>query len=426
MQSNYKPIGDYIRLVDVRNTELSVNTLLGLTVDKVFIPSVANTIGTNMANYKIIRKGQFACSLMQVRRDKKIPVALLSDFNEAIISQAYPTFEVTDHNQLDPEYLMMWFSRKEFDRESCFYAIGGVRGSLEWEDFCNMALPIPDIETQRKIVAQYNIIKDRIALKQSINKNLEDMAQAMFKSWFVDFDPVHKLAEYEAGNSPYTTKKDLAQSLYMDETTLNQFSTTFNENDFPMGWKEKSLGNLGDISTGKTPSTAKSEYYGNDIPFLTIPDMHNKIFSVKTNKMLSFEGEKSQKNKTMPIGSIAFSCIATPGLTTLLHRPMQTNQQINTLIPEKLEISNYLYFALSKLGENTKGKGVGAVFENMNKTEFSQIEILVPTYEIALYFSDIVKSKLDTILNNEKEIQILTKTLDTLLSNLTNSEKLEA
>src|ERR1035437_7061581 len=127
MKSNYKPIGNYIRLVDERNIGLKVKTLLGLSISKQFIPSVANIIGTDMENYKIIRKNQFACSVMQVRRDKKMPVALLQQIDEAIISQAYPVFEVIDTKKLLPEYLMMWFTRSEFDREACFYAVGGVR-----------------------------------------------------------------------------------------------------------------------------------------------------------------------------------------------------------------------------------------------------------------------------------------------------------
>ena len=188
MKSNYKPIGDYIRLVDERNRDLKVSTLLGLSVNKEFIPSVANTVGTDMANYKIIKKNQFACSLMQVRRDKKIPVAILSEFDEAIISQAYPVFEIIDEEKILPEYLMMWFSRSEFDRESCFYAVGGVRGSLEWEDFCNMQLPVPSIEKQKAIVKEYNTIVNRIKLNEELNKKLEETAQAIYKQWFVDFE----------------------------------------------------------------------------------------------------------------------------------------------------------------------------------------------------------------------------------------------
>lgn len=188
MRSNYKKIGCYIELVDERNKGLKVQRLLGLSISKQFIPSVANIIGTDMENYKIIRRNQFACSTMQVRRDKKMPVALLQDMDEAIISQAYPVFRISKPKELLPEYLMMWFTRPEFDREACFHAVGGVRGSLEWEDFCNLELPIPHIDKQREIVTEYNVIQDRIALSNQLIKKLEETAQAIYKQWFVDFE----------------------------------------------------------------------------------------------------------------------------------------------------------------------------------------------------------------------------------------------
>ena len=186
MRSNYQTIGEHIQLVDERNTGLKVKQLLGLSISKQFIPSVANIIGTDMENYKIIRKNQFACSTMQVRRDKKMPVALLKEVDEAIISQAYPIFEVKDKNLLLPEYLMMWFTRAEFDREACFNAVGGVRGSLEWEDFTDMQLPIPSITKQREIVKEYNTVVNRIKLNQQLIQKLEETAQAVYKQWFVD------------------------------------------------------------------------------------------------------------------------------------------------------------------------------------------------------------------------------------------------
>lgn len=195
MKSIYKPIGEHIRLVDERNKGLRVQELLGLSISKQFIPSVANTIGTDMENYKIIRKNQFACSTMQVRRDKKMPVALLKDLDEAIISQAYPIFEVKDTKELLPEYLMMWFERSEFDREACFHAVGGVRGSLEWEDFESMQLPIPHIDKQREIVKEYNTIEKRIALNQQMIQKLEETAQAVYREWFVEGVDLENLPE---------------------------------------------------------------------------------------------------------------------------------------------------------------------------------------------------------------------------------------
>ena len=180
-----KRLGDYIREVDVRNRNLEVTKLVGLTIDKSFIPSVANVIGTDLSKYKIIRKEQFACSLMQVSRDGKVPIAMLEE-REAIMSPAYPVFEVFDTTKLLPQYLMMWFSRKEFDREASFYAVGGVRGSLTWEDFCDMTLPIPPIEQQQKIVSEYEAITRRIHLNEQIIAKLEETAQALYRKMFVD------------------------------------------------------------------------------------------------------------------------------------------------------------------------------------------------------------------------------------------------
>lgn len=232
MKSNYKPIGDFIRLVDKRNRDLKVSTLLGLTVNKEFIPSVANTVGTNMANYKIIKKNQFACSLMQVRRDKKIPVAILSEFDEAIISQAYPVFEIIDEEKILQEYLMMWFSRSEFDSESCFYAVGGVRGSLEWEDFCNMQLPVPSIEKQKAIVKEYNTIANRIKLNEELNKKLEETAQAIYKQWFVDFEFPNE------NRKPY--KSSGGKMVWCEELGM----------EIPEGWRSGRLEDIADIIDG--------------------------------------------------------------------------------------------------------------------------------------------------------------------------------
>lgn len=229
MQSNYKPIGNYIQLVDERNKGLNVKQLLGLSISKQFIPSVANIIGTDMENYKIIRKNQFACSTMQVRRDKKMPVALLQEVDEAIISQAYPIFEVKDEKVLLPEYLMMWFSREEFDREACFHAVGGVRGSLEWEDFCTMKFPLSSPEKQREIVAEYNTVKNRIELNNQLIQKLEETAQAVYKQWFVDFDTVETafLGDYLYTNPKLQLKKGEV-SKYIDMASLSETSMCIN------------------------------------------------------------------------------------------------------------------------------------------------------------------------------------------------------
>lgn len=204
-----KRLGDYIRQIDVRNRDLSVMELVGLTIDKAFIPSVANTIGTDLSNYKIISHNQFACSLMQVNRDGKMPIAIFKG-EKAIMSPAYPMFEVSRTEELMPEFLMMWFSRKEFDREVTFWAIGGVRGSLTWEDFENLNIPVPPIEEQRKIVAEYQAVERRIENNRRLITALEDAAKTIYRKMFVDnIDPNNLPQGWRMGKM-----KDIASFAY--------------------------------------------------------------------------------------------------------------------------------------------------------------------------------------------------------------------
>lgn len=170
----YRTIDELVEKVDERNTENKISKLIGVSIDKCFIKSVANTNGTDLSKYKVIRKNDFAVSLMQVSRDSKIPIARLEDYDVAIMSPAYPIFRVKDTSVVLPEYLEMWFKRPEFDREAAFIAVGGVRGSMPWEEFAKMKLPVPPIEKQLKIVNAYKIVTDRIALKQKINDNFAD------------------------------------------------------------------------------------------------------------------------------------------------------------------------------------------------------------------------------------------------------------
>jgi type I restriction enzyme S subunit len=170
--TNYQPLKAHIRLVDERNTSEEELPLLGVSINKCFIKSVANTIGTDLAKYKVVRRGQFVCSLMQVSRDDKLPIDCLHDYEKIIVSPAYVVFEVKDESVLLPEYLALWFKRPEFDREASFYAVGGVRGSMEWADFLDMRFPLPELSKQRAIVEAYQIIQRRIELKRKINDNL--------------------------------------------------------------------------------------------------------------------------------------------------------------------------------------------------------------------------------------------------------------
>lgn len=179
MKSNYKKLGDYIRLVDERNTDGSVTRLLGVNIEKKFIESIANTIGTDMSIYKIVRKGQFAYGPVTSRNGDKVSIALLEE-EKCIISSSYSVFEIINTKELLPEYLNLWFKRPEFDRYARFHSHGSAREIFDWEEMCNVELPVPEIEEQRKIVEAYNTIERRIALKRKINDNLESQMSFLF------------------------------------------------------------------------------------------------------------------------------------------------------------------------------------------------------------------------------------------------------
>lgn len=265
MQSNYKRLGDYIRQVDVRNRDLAVDNLVGLTIEKAFIPSVANTIGTDLSNYKVISKGQFACSLMQVSRDGKMPIAMFKE-EKGIMSPAYPMFEVFRKDELLPEFLMMWFSREEFDREVTFWAVGGVRGSLTWEDFENLNIPVPPIEEQLKIVAEYQAIERRIENNRRLIATLEATAQTIYRHMFVDnIDPENLPDGWRMGtigelcvcnNESYSNNDNWDFIKYLDSSSVT--SNSFDNYQ------------LLDIHTDEIPSRAKRKVRNNDFIISTV------------------------------------------------------------------------------------------------------------------------------------------------------------
>lgn len=188
MKSNYKKLGKYIRQVNIRNKDLKVTRLLGVSINKSFIESIANTIGTDFSNYKVVHKGQFAYGPVTSRNGEKISIALLEE-DECIISSSYMVFEIVTVEKLLPEYLMLWFRRTEFDRYARYKSHGSVREIFDWNELCDIDLPVPDISEQKKIVEAYKIVNERIKLKRKINDNLEQQAMALFKSWFIDYEP---------------------------------------------------------------------------------------------------------------------------------------------------------------------------------------------------------------------------------------------
>jgi len=387
LKSNYRKIGDFIELVDERNKDLSVTNLLGLSISKEFIPSVANTIGTDLSNYKIIRKGQFACSVMQVRRDKKMPVALLTDVDEAIISQAYPVFKIIDETQLLPEYLMMWFTRSEFDREACFYAVGGVRGSLEWEDFLNMELPVPSLEKQQQIVEEYKTITKRIALNEQLNQKLEESAQIIFDSSFNSngFESWEEtrlgdLIEIRGGFSYHSGEIDTGNAFLLGMGCIS-FSNRFIEegmrfysNDFP----ENHLVKSGDIIIATRQQSENMPILG--YPAMIPPDLEEKKLIIASN----------------------------------LYRVVNKSNLNNEILYQLFRSSDYI----ERIRLNTKGTTVGMITKDA-----------IEDYYFKIPPSDIIEklgSELNDIVNfiflKRKEIKSLIQMKELILSKMTKVE----
>lgn len=240
MKSNYNTLGKYVRLIDIRNTDLQIENLLGVNVSKNFMPSVANTIGTDMTNYKIVKKNQFACNPMHVGRDRIFPVAMLKDYDVALVSPAYFVFEIIDTNELLPDYLMMWFRRPETDHFMWFKTDSSVRGGIGWNEICSVELPVPDIPTQQKIVDEYNVLSNRIAQNEQMNLKLDETAQAIYKQWFVDFEfPDENGQPYKSSGGEF------------EESELG---------DIPKGW---TVGQLNDeliFSNGQSKPSNSGEY----------------------------------------------------------------------------------------------------------------------------------------------------------------------
>lgn len=211
---SYKRLGNYIQQVNVRNKDLETEVLLGVSITKKLIPSIANVIGTDMSVYKIIEKRQFAYGTVTSRNGEKISIALSDQYDKALVSQIYVVFEVIDTEELLPEYLMMWFSRPEFDRYVRFHSHGSTRETFDWADMCEVELPIPYIEEQRQIVAQYQSIANKIKVNEQICEKLEATAQALYKHWFVDFEfPNEEGKPYKSSGGKMVWNEELGKEI---------------------------------------------------------------------------------------------------------------------------------------------------------------------------------------------------------------------
>lgn len=387
MKSNYDILGNHIRLIDTRNRESITDRVLGINIDKFFMPSVANVIGTDLSKYKLITKGKFACNPMHVGRDERLPVALYDEEEPAIVSPAYFMFEVVDNSILNEDYLMMWFRRPEFDRICWLHTDGSVRGGITWDDICRLELPIPPIEKQLEIVNSYKAITERIALKKKINDNLEATAQSLFQE---------------------------------------QFAAFYNENELPDGYSIATLDSLCSIKGGKRlPADGELLDTPTAHPYIRVRDLGSNRYVCLTNQFqyIDEETHSAISRYIVNTNDIVISIVGTIGLIGKIHTSLNNANltencvklaNIHTVTPD------YLYYTLcyKKQIKEIELLTVGAVQSKLPMYNIQSMKILVPPAEVIEDFQhkfDIFNEQIEA---NTIEIQRLYELQSVLLAKL--------
>lgn len=310
-------------------------------------------------------------------------------------------YTIVNENLVIPKYLYYKLSQIDFN----YYNEGTTIPSLRTETLYKIDIDLPKKNIQKKVVNLLNTIDKKIENNQKIITNLEELSQTLFKRWFVDFE-----FPDENGN-PYKSSGG-----EMDESELGEI---------PKGWIVNNINDFANnnVITGKTPSTkVKENYSETGIPFLTIPDMHKDVFALNTERYISETGIEKLEKKILEKNSLAISCIATPGLVSIISNDTLTNQQINSFTPNKTELY-YLYFYLKGMRNYIRDLGSGgSATLNLNKTQFEKIKLVKPINELLLKYDKLVHSNFEIILNFQKENNYLIQLRDTLLPKLMSGE----
>ncbi len=320
---------------------------------------------------------------------------------------------VKPKSSIDRNFLFYWMASERFISSSTHASEGGRMPRAKWDWVSKFEVEGRNFEEQVVIGTVLRALDKKIITNNAISKTLEDIAQTIFKSWFIDFDPVRAkmVGEKPAG---------------IDDATAALFPNSMEDSELgliPKGWNIKVISDFGKVVTGKTPSTKVPEYWGDQIPFVTIPDMHGQILVTSTTRALSKQGAESQKSQNVPAGSTMVTCIATPGLVGYATKNCHTNQQINSVIPSVEYSSKWLFWHLRGLIPTLiRNSGIGTVFANLNKSDFSKIKSITPTMALRNAFNDVVEPIVELLETLNHESQYLRDIRDGLLPRLISGE----
>ena len=381
MKEGYRLLGDFIQPVDERNRDLKVDYLLGVSISKQFIPSIANIVGTDLSSYKIVRTGQFAYGPVTSRNGEKISIALLRD-KDCIISSSYTVFEVVNKNALDPEYLMLWFSRPEFDRYARYMSHGSVREIFDWDELCKVELPVPSIDKQRSIVKAYQTITERIELKRRINDNLEATAMAIFRSHFVTF-------EKYGGKIPTT-------------------------------WVKATIGDVVSVARGASPRPIQKFMSETGMPWVKISDASASVskYLFGTAECIIPEGVSS--SRTVVPGMMIVSNSASPGLPMLMEITACVHDGWLIIDDYKHVSQEFMYYHFLAERQGLVSSSNGSVFDNLKTDIVKAHPIIIPDAETMSTVTHCFCQLNQHIKHNAKEIMALTEFRNNILSRLSS------
>ena len=381
MKEGYRLLGDFIQPVDERNRDLKVDYLLGVSISKQFIPSIANIVGTDLSSYKIVRTGQFAYGPVTSRNGEKISIALLQD-KDCIISSSYTVFEVVNKNELDPEYLMLWFSRPEFDRYARYMSHGSVREIFGWDELCKVELPVPPVDEQRSIVKAYQTITERIELKRRINDNLEATIQVAFDKAF-----------HDAGVS-------------LPETIIKQ-------NKVPQGWTDATVGDFASVQTGPFGSQLHNEdYVESGTPIITVEHMDGKYIAHRNLPLVSQNDVDRLRKYDLHTGDIVFSRVGSVDRAVMVSQHEDGwlfSGRCLRVRPYDPNTGSYFlwWFNQPVIRQLVTASAVGATMPSINTSILNSIRIVFPQKDIVTQFCKMADGLIEIIATNLEEIRKL-------------------
>ena len=375
MKEKYRLLGDFIRQVDVRNTDGKEENLLGVSVQKMFIPSIANTVGTDFTKYKVVKRGQFTYIPDTSRRGDKIGIALLTDYDEGLVSNIYTVFEVKDENELLPEYLMLWFSRPEFDRYARFKSHGSVREIMDWDEMCKVELPVPSIDKQRSIVKAYQTITERIELKRRINDNLAAQMRAYFK-------------EYTANNASITGK--------LKDYSVMQYGYTETATTEPVGPKFLRITDI-----------AQNYIDWNGVPYCPISEENHKKYVLSEGDVVV-----ARTGATVGYAKMVGRNIPDSVFASFLVRIRPIDVEYRYYFGLAITSAEFLDFVQTNAG--------GSAQPQANPPLLGEFELSIPNKQSLSEFNKKISSFLGVIETNETEISKLHEVKDTMVKMLSS------